>query len=82
MGRAACDHGRWLRRDAKTRQAVPRYVREDDRRNLGPARKVGKAQLLKLANNLLTATNMVIVGEALAFAERRLRSNPKICLPS
>jgi 3-hydroxyisobutyrate dehydrogenase len=36
--------------------------------NLGP--EVGKAQLLKLANNLLTATNMVIVGEALAFAER------------
>lgn len=36
--------------------------------NLGP--EVGKAQLLKLANNLLTATNMVIVGEALAFAEK------------
>lgn len=31
---------------------------------------VGKAQMLKLANNLLTATNMVIVGEALAFAEK------------
>ncbi|MEP7457319.1 NAD(P)-dependent oxidoreductase [Phyllobacterium sp. SB3] len=35
---------------------------------LGP--EVGKAQVLKLANNLLTATNMVIVGEALAFAEK------------
>jgi 2-hydroxy-3-oxopropionate reductase len=32
--------------------------------------EVGKAQILKLANNLLTATNMVIVGEALAFAEK------------
>ncbi|MBZ9992830.1 NAD(P)-dependent oxidoreductase [Mesorhizobium sp. BH1-1-4] len=36
--------------------------------HLGP--DVGKAQILKLANNLLTATNMVIVGEALAFAEK------------
>jgi len=36
--------------------------------HLGP--EVGKAQILKLANNLLTATNMVIVGEALAFAEK------------
>jgi 3-hydroxyisobutyrate dehydrogenase-like beta-hydroxyacid dehydrogenase len=32
--------------------------------------EVGKAQMLKLANNLLTATNMIIVGEALAFAEK------------
>lgn len=32
--------------------------------------EVGKAQILKLANNLLTATNMIIVGEALAFAEK------------
>jgi 3-hydroxyisobutyrate dehydrogenase len=32
--------------------------------------EIGKAQILKLANNLLTATNMVIVGEALAFAEK------------
>ncbi|MEJ8570430.1 NAD(P)-dependent oxidoreductase [Microbaculum marinum] len=32
--------------------------------------EVGKAQILKLANNLLTATNMVIVGEALAFARK------------
>lgn len=36
--------------------------------HLGP--EVGKAQIVKLANNLLTATNMVIVGEALAFAEK------------
>ena len=36
--------------------------------HLGP--EVGKAQIVKLANNLLTATNMVIVGEAMAFAEK------------
>ncbi len=35
---------------------------------LGP--EVGKAQVVKLANNLLTATNMLIVGEAMAFAEK------------
>ena len=32
--------------------------------------EVGKAQILKLANNLLTATNMIAVAEALAFAEK------------
>jgi len=32
--------------------------------------EVGKAQVVKLANNLLTATNMIIVGEAMAFAEK------------
>lgn len=30
----------------------------------------GQAQVVKLANNILTATNMIAVGEAMAFAEK------------
>jgi 3-hydroxyisobutyrate dehydrogenase-like beta-hydroxyacid dehydrogenase len=36
--------------------------------HLGP--EVGKAQIVKLANNILMATNMLIVAEAMAFAEK------------
>jgi len=32
--------------------------------------EVGQAQTVKLANNILTATNMIAVGEAMAFAEK------------
>jgi 3-hydroxyisobutyrate dehydrogenase len=36
--------------------------------HVGP--EVGKAQIVKLANNILMATNMLIVAEAMAFAEK------------
>jgi NAD(P)-dependent dehydrogenase (short-subunit alcohol dehydrogenase family) len=36
--------------------------------HVGP--ELGKAQIVKLANNILMATNMLIVAEAMAFAEK------------
>lgn len=36
--------------------------------HIGP--EVGKAQILKLANNIMMAANMLIVAEAMAFAEK------------
>jgi 3-hydroxyisobutyrate dehydrogenase len=36
--------------------------------HIGP--EVGKAQIVKLANNIMMATNMLIVAEAMAFAEK------------
>ncbi len=55
--------------EATLEQARP-FLQSFSQTILHLGEEVGKAQILKLANNLLTATNMVIVGEALAFAEK------------